>query len=224
MRIERCPFAKPLCVPKIPKYYGKSDMTKHLNNYKTHMSLREAIFLWNAELFQLNLSGAAKIWYSKLPPRSIRSLREFKSSFLKRYAISKVGEGSNRRLQDIRQQPEKTLKCFVSRCTDEMTYCVQVTDYEALSALRECLNMNYFFGRIYKIRTPLLIYDVLLEMMKREIINEELINLWIELVGVSCLNKDSMGEDPPPTWWTISWTRPIMRLLPTQDKHLPQPS
>lgn len=46
--------------------------------------------LWNAEL--PDLSRAMKIWYSKLPLGSIRNWLEFKSTFLKRFAINKVGE------------------------------------------------------------------------------------------------------------------------------------
>lgn len=80
-------------------------------------------------------------------PRSIRSWLEFKSTFLKRFAMSKEWEAPIQCLRDIRQQPRKTMKSFLSHFIDEMTYYVQVTDREALSVLWGGPNMNTLFWR-----------------------------------------------------------------------------
>ncbi|XP_022868501.1 uncharacterized protein LOC111388069 [Olea europaea var. sylvestris] len=109
------------------------------------MSLRDATPAVKCRAFHLTLSGAAEIWYSRLPSGSIRSWPEFKTTFLKRFAVIKEGEAPIQRLQDMRQAHGESLKSFLSRFTDEMTYCVQVTDREALSALRGGLNMNTLF-------------------------------------------------------------------------------
>jgi len=54
-----------------------------------------------------------------------------------------------------------------------MTYCVQFTDKEALTTLRGGLDMNSFFWRDVQNKDPTT-YDALLEMIRCEILNEEL--------------------------------------------------
>lgn len=110
-----------------------------------------------------------------------------KKTFLKRFATSKEGDRPIQRLQDMRQQRGEALKTFLSRFTDEMTYCVQVTDREALTALRGGLDMNSLFWRDVQNKDPTT-YDALLEMIRQEILNEEL---------KDHRNRASRGLPPP---------------------------
>ncbi|XP_022883682.1 uncharacterized protein LOC111400501 [Olea europaea var. sylvestris] len=177
-------------MPKIPKYDGRDDLEKYLSAYKTHMSLRGSTPVVKCRAFHLTLSGVAEIWYNRLPPGSIRSWPEFKTTFLKRFTVSKEGEAPIQYLQDMRQTHGESLKSFLSRFTDKMLYCVQVTDHEALSTLRGGLNMNTLFWKDVQNQDPTT-YDALLEMMRREIINEELIEHGIGPAEASYFNKDS---------------------------------
>lgn len=74
----------------------------------------------------------------------------------------------------MKQALGESLKSFLSCFTDEMMYCMQVTDREALSVMRGGLNMDTLFRRDMQNQDPTTC-DVLLEMMRCEIINEELI-------------------------------------------------
>lgn len=56
------------------------------------MSLRDATSTVKCRAFHLTLSGVAKNWYRRLPPRNIRSWSEFKKMFLKRFAMIEEGE------------------------------------------------------------------------------------------------------------------------------------
>lgn len=161
--------------PKIPKYEGKGDPAKHLNNYMTYMSLRGASPASKCQAFYLTLAGTTELWYSRLPASSIKSWPNLKKTFSNQYLTSKYGEALIQRLQDIRQQSGKTLKSYLERFTDKMTYCEQVTDREALSSLREGLNINTLFWRDVRNKN-LTTYDGLVKMMKSEIVNEKLIN------------------------------------------------
>lgn len=145
--LRRASMQRYYVMPKIPKYDGRGDPTKYLNSYKTHMSLRGASLAVKCRAFHLTLSGATKIWYNRLFPGSIRSQPEFETTFLKRFVVSKEGDASIQCLQDMRQQPEKSLKSFLSQFIDEMTQCVQVMNHEALSTLQGDLNMNTLFQR-----------------------------------------------------------------------------
>lgn len=75
----------------------------------------------------------------------------------------------------MRQKVRKTLNIFLTCFIDEITYCEQITDREALSALRGGLNMNTLFWRGVQNRNHIT-YDALVELMKSKIYNEELIN------------------------------------------------
>lgn len=96
--------------PKIPKYEGKGDPEKHLNKYKTQMSLRGASPALKCRAFHLILSGSAEVWYNRLAPSSIRSWPDLKSAFLNQYLSKRDGEASIQRLQDMRQAAGGTLK------------------------------------------------------------------------------------------------------------------
>lgn len=47
-------------MPKVPKYDGRGDPTKHLNTYKTHMSLRGTVTTVKCKAFHLTLNGAVE--------------------------------------------------------------------------------------------------------------------------------------------------------------------
>lgn len=161
--------------PKIPKYEGNGDPQKHLTKYMTQMSLRGVSPTLKCEAFHLTFTGATEVWYSRLPPLSIRSWPDLKKAFLNKYLSQMKGEAPVQRLQDMRQAPGKTQKSYLVRFTDEITYCKQVMDREALSALKGGLNMNTLFWRDVRSKKPDT-YDELVEIMRVEIVNEEMID------------------------------------------------
>lgn len=101
MRVKERTCSEPLCATKIPKYEGKGDPAKHLNNYKTHMSFKGASSILKYRAFHLTLAEAIEIWYSRLPTSSIRSWPNLKKAFLYQYQASKEGEAFIQRLQDM---------------------------------------------------------------------------------------------------------------------------
>ncbi|CAI9763835.1 unnamed protein product [Fraxinus pennsylvanica] len=100
-----------------------------------------------SKAFNLTLGGAAEVWYSRLAPHSIRSWPDLKKAFLNQYPSRKEGEVRIQLLQDMRQAAGETQKSYLARFSDEKTYCEQVTDKEALSAMKGGLNMNTLFWR-----------------------------------------------------------------------------
>lgn len=72
-RAWKSSHAKSYVISKIPKYDEKSNLAKHLNGYKTRMSLLGAFLTVKYRAFYLTLSGETKIWYSQQLLRNIRS-------------------------------------------------------------------------------------------------------------------------------------------------------
>lgn len=65
------------------------------------------------------------------------------------------------------------VKNVLTLFTDEMTHCTQVMDRETLIVLRRGLDINSLFWRHVQNKDPA-INDTLLEIIRPEIINEEL--------------------------------------------------
>lgn len=138
--LRNVPVSSHYVMSKIPKYDRRGNPTKHLNGYKTHTSLWSTTLAVKCRAFHLTLRETTKNWYNRLPPRSIRSRSEFKTTFLKRFAISKK---RLQHFQDMRSQPGKSLKSFfLFQVTNEMACRVQVTDCEALLTLHGYLNIG----------------------------------------------------------------------------------
>lgn len=57
------------------------------------MGLKDAMPVMKCKAFYLSLSGAAKVWYTRLEAKIIRSWPNFKKAFLKRFAMCKEDEG-----------------------------------------------------------------------------------------------------------------------------------
>ncbi|CAI9762901.1 unnamed protein product [Fraxinus pennsylvanica] len=143
-----------------------------------------------------------------------------KKAFLNQYLSRKEGEASIQRLQDIRQSARETLKSYLARFTDEITYCEQVTDKEALSAPKGGLNMNTLFWRNVRSKNPST-YDELVEMMKVEIVNEEMINHRNRAAQGLPAPQRQMSRGPTsqisPPWLTKTLGRVQATLSETMD-------
>ncbi|XP_022883391.1 uncharacterized protein LOC111400197 [Olea europaea var. sylvestris] len=131
------------------------------------MSLRRASSALKCRAFHLTLTGAVKVWYNRLPPLRIRSWPDPKKAFLKQYHSRRKVEAPVQYLQDMRQASNKTMKSYLTRFTDKITYCEKVTDREALSALKGGLNMNTLFWRGAQSKNPGT-YDELVEMIRAD--------------------------------------------------------
>lgn len=147
--IKNSPILNYFTLSKIPKYDGKFNHAKHLNSFKTHISLRGDTPATKCRALHLSMSGAVEVWYTRLLERSIRSWSDFITAFLNTLSQAKKVKV---RLQDM-------------RFTDEITYCMQVIDREPLTVLRGGLDMNSFLWRDVQ-NKDLASYDALLEMIR----------------------------------------------------------
>jgi hypothetical protein len=72
-------------VPDIKTYTGQEDPVEYLDNYYTHLELQGTLDEVACHAFPLTLSGNARDWYRRLPPRSIQNFDEFEKMFLTQF-------------------------------------------------------------------------------------------------------------------------------------------
>lgn len=119
----------------------------------------------------------------------------------------------------MRQAAGETLKNYLARFTDEITYCEQVTDKEALSALKGGLNMNTLFWRDVRSKN-LSTYDELVEMMKVEIVNEEMIDHRNRAAQWLPPPQRQIGRGPTSQIVSQQWTQAGHIVAPTSGQAL----
>ncbi|KAL2542750.1 Uncharacterized protein Adt_03728 [Abeliophyllum distichum] len=203
--IRNASISHEFCVPKIAPYTSKGDPLDHVNTYKMEMSLRGATPALKYRAFHLTFSGGTKRWYNKLVARSISSWPELKRMFINYFSSGKLASALVQRLHDIRQAESDPLQSYLSRFSEEMPFCERITNAEALSSLKEGLDLNLLFWRDVRNKNPTT-FDQLVEMITEKITNENMIlHRNRREVGPSQMRRINYGRNqgknlpqPPP--------------------------
>lgn len=125
---------------KISKHEGKGDPEKHLNKYKTQMSLKRASPAVKCRVFYLTLSGATEV-----RPLSIKCWLDLKRCFFKSIFVIKGRRSPNTTPVRYEIVQGEMFKNYLVRFPDEINYYEQITDKEAILALKGDLNTNALF-------------------------------------------------------------------------------
>jgi hypothetical protein len=102
-------------VPDIKAYIGQEDPVEHLDNYRAHLELQGTPDEVSCRAFPLTLSGNAKDWYRRLPPKSIRNFDEFGKMFLTQFMAGIVRRKPAGTLMSLQQGRDESLKEFLQR-------------------------------------------------------------------------------------------------------------
>ena len=74
--VNSCPLPQKFRIPQVESYDGVKDPLDHLENFKTMMHLQGVPDEIMCKAFPTTLRGAARIWFSRLTPNSINTLKE----------------------------------------------------------------------------------------------------------------------------------------------------
>jgi hypothetical protein len=77
-------------VPDILVFSGSEDPVEHLDNFRSHVSLRKTPDAVACRAFPLTLSGKAQDWLRNLPPRSIDSFDALGRKFLAQFVSGRA--------------------------------------------------------------------------------------------------------------------------------------
>ena len=74
--VNSCPLPQKFRMPQVKSYDGVKEPLDHLENFKTMMHLQGVPDEIMCKAFPTTLRGAARIWFSRLTPNSINTLKE----------------------------------------------------------------------------------------------------------------------------------------------------
>jgi hypothetical protein len=104
--------------PHLPeKYDGTSNSSEFLQVYVIAITAAGGNTAVMATYFHVVLSGPARTWLKNLTPWSIYSWEELCARFVANFASAYQQHGVEAHLHVVRQEPEETLRTFISRFT-----------------------------------------------------------------------------------------------------------
>ena len=79
--VNSFPLPHKFHMPQIDSYDGVKDPLNHLETFKTLMHLQGVADEIMCRAFPTTLKGAARIWFSRLTPKSISTFKELSAQF-----------------------------------------------------------------------------------------------------------------------------------------------
>ena len=121
--------------PHLPeKYDGTSNPSEFLQVYVTTITAAGGNTVVMATYFHVALSGPARTWLMNLAPGSIYSWEELCARFIANFASAYQQHGVEAHLHAVRQEPEETLRAFISRFTKVRGTIPRITDASIIIA------------------------------------------------------------------------------------------
>ncbi|XP_074573353.1 uncharacterized protein LOC141829726 [Curcuma longa] len=147
------------------------DSEDHIGRFENAALLHQYMDNIKCRVFLATLAGSPMRWFNRLPPSSIGSFPNFKSSFLRHFATSKTYWKTSMDLFSIKQKPRESLKDFV-HCFNQVAQEVSSAAFEVLvSAFSQGLTEGDFFRSL--IKKPPENFDILLSRAVKYIDVEE---------------------------------------------------
>ena len=80
--INSYPLPPKFKMPSLDLYDGMRDLFDHIATFKTTMHLQGVSHEIMCRAFPTTLKGPARVWFSKIPPNSVNSFKEFSKFFV----------------------------------------------------------------------------------------------------------------------------------------------
>jgi hypothetical protein len=123
--------------PHLPKKYdGTSNPSEFLQVYITAITAAGGDTVVMATYFHVDLSGPARTWLMNLTPGSMYSWEELYVRFTVNFASAYQQHGVEAHLHALRQEPEETLRAFISRFTKVRGTIPRISDASIIIAFR----------------------------------------------------------------------------------------
>ena len=146
-------------------YNGNKDPLDHLESFKTLMHLQGIPNEIMCRAFLTTLKGPTRIWFSKLTPNFISSLKELSAQFASHFIRGHMYKMSTACLINIKQQEDETLRSYITRFNKEVLSIDETDDKILVAAFTNELQKGKFMFSLYK-NNPKTMLDVLYKAIK----------------------------------------------------------
>jgi hypothetical protein len=119
------------------KYNGTSNLSEFLQVYVTAITATSGNTAVMATYFHVALYGPARTWLMNLAPGSIYSWEELCARFVANFASAYQQHGMEAHLHAVRQEPEETLRTFISHFTKVRGTIPRISDASIITAFRQ---------------------------------------------------------------------------------------
>jgi hypothetical protein len=124
--------------PHLPeKYDGTSNPSEFLQVYVTAITAAGGNIAVMAMHFHVALSRPVRTWLMNLAPGSIYTWEELCVRFIANFASAYQQHGVEAHLHAVRQEPEETLRTFISRFTKVRGTILRISDASIITAFRQ---------------------------------------------------------------------------------------
>ena len=115
-------------MPAMDSFDDTTDPVDHLDSYNSFMTLHAVPDEIMCRAFPTTLKASARIWYSKLSPKSISNFKQLSQAFVGHFIGAQRHRKPATYLVTVKQRHEETLRNFVSRFNAETLQCDGVDD------------------------------------------------------------------------------------------------
>ncbi|XP_043705406.1 uncharacterized protein LOC122655264 [Telopea speciosissima] len=123
-------------MPIVEQYTGTTDPEDHLETFKSLLFFQCASDAIMCRAFPSTLKGVARQWFSRLPPRSFSNFTALGRAFLAHFVSSRVHKKTAANLLAIKQQPEESIRSFLTRFNKEALQVQNLDPIMKFQALR----------------------------------------------------------------------------------------
>ncbi|KAM6543961.1 hypothetical protein CsatB_008408 [Cannabis sativa] len=120
----------------VSSYDGTTDPISHLNNFNTIMRESNVMNNLRCILLPTSLVGAVSSWFNKFTRHSIISWEQLSRDFKKQFQAARDRRPKAASLTNIKQQPNETLKAYLSRFSTAVARVRNLDDSTQLIALQ----------------------------------------------------------------------------------------
>ena len=150
---------------QLETYDGLKDPLDHLESFKTLMHLQGMADEIMCRAFLTTLKGPTKVWFSKLTPNSISSLKDLSMQFASHFIRGHRYKKSTACLMSIKQREEETLRSYITHFNKEALSIDEADNKILIVAFTNRLRKGKFLFTLYK-NDPKTISDVLYRATK----------------------------------------------------------
>ncbi|XP_022151719.1 uncharacterized protein LOC111019634 [Momordica charantia] len=118
--------------PTMKPYDGSKDPKDYVEVFEGLMDFQAATDAIKCRDFQIALTGSARLWYRRLPARSISTYSQLRKEFIIQFSSRHYDRKTATHLTTIRQKEGETLREYVTRFQEEQLKVAHCSDHSAM--------------------------------------------------------------------------------------------